>query len=277
MKRILPLVLLAASMIQANPAKIVLTFDIDGEVNYGQKLTAPELCDLLCKMISEKENIDLSSNQELNQFVSNLNKNCNGYSNLLRKITDKIQELGLGDYRKYEFAIIEQATYPKPIPYMIQTMKELKQKGYTIIGATNHDIYQHMAYRKNMRDQGVDLNEVFDAVLAVRVNHEEPKEGEPYYKLYDNENLYIASDVQAFKPHKGFFDALWALCKQENPSAERMIFTDDRLPNVKGARALGIPAFHFFVPPGVTEETDRAQVITVVENWKQAIAQEVVN
>lgn len=63
------------------------------------------------------------------------------------------------------------------------------------------------------------------------------------FALFDG--AVISYELLMLKPERGIYEAL---LKRFSLEADRLLFIDDLLPNVEGARACGISAFHYAAP-----------------------------
>ena len=270
------IMLVPAISASPNPKSTIIVMDMDDVMSIKQKPGAMDFIGLSRIVLQHPWVLTALANiGALQQEGNEIGKQVNGAGNTVHAMLEKLKEQGYGDFSDYEYEILERATKPKPIQAMIEAMKELKRQGYILIGATNHDWKQELAYRAKMRKQGVDPNELFDAVLVTRVNNVPTIKGEKassFYKPVVDENMYSATLQRAYKPLNTYFAALKKLvhhiAQQKGVSADKIIFTDDKLENVDAAKAMGIEAIHFDLPGGSARKTSPEDLQKTIKNWK---------
>ncbi len=197
-------------------------------------------------------------------------KKTNGTANIVHAELEELQKEGYGDLSKYEDRAIECSLKPKPIMPMIENIRRLKKQGYTVVGATNQDHKQHQAYRKKMKGHGIDMKELFHAILTTRVHHETviPTDNS-FYPLEESDTIYVTRDVEAYKPRVKYFQALKDLVTSINPKVKTIIHTDDKAEYSQGAQQAQVEFVHFQYPTNKeTFEDDLPQTIIM---WKESL------
>lgn len=102
----------------------------------------------------------------------------------------------------------------RPYDYSLPMIEELKKRGYKVFLLTNYPT----ALYKACIDEG----------------------RFPFYHLIDGE--VVSSHINCMKPNRPIFEEI---IKKYNLKADECLFTDDRIVNVEGAKAVGIDAFVF--------------------------------
>ena len=206
----------------------------------------------------------------MSQYVTEIQKTVNGGSNVVHEIIGYLKNNGYGDLSCYEPEIIERSQKPYPVTRMIDDIKKLKAAGYSVIGATNQDYMQHQAYRRYMKDvHGIDLNTLFDAVLTTCVYHAAQPAGDDLcYRLNATDNIYVARNREAYKPHSSYFTVVQELAKKVEPTSTRVIHTDDRKENIDAAEQAGIEGIHFNLPGESVRKTTPADLDNSINAWE---------
>lgn len=225
----------------------------------------------------------LTKLSELQQEGSQVGQNINGTSNVVHTMLGKLKERGYGDFSYYEDEIIAASTKPKPIDQMVEAVRTLKKKGYIVIGATNQDWKQHAAYRQKMKQQGVDLNQLFDAVVTTAVNYGNVSQAARkggFYNPVINENIYAATAQDVYKPHAGYYTLVKRvadyIAETKHVPVKRIVFTDDNVKNIEGATQAHIQAVHFDLPGGSARKTSPQDLQNTINKWKQDLRQHLI-
>lgn len=260
---------------------IVLSFDIDDVVSSKRKIGGKEYLSLVGVFFRHPALLKLMRPANFRKVKREINKaseEINGSSNIIHVIVRILKEQGYGDLSDYEKQIVERAIKPSPIISMVEAIKQLKQQGYKVVGATNQDYKQYLTYRKKMKEwYNIDMNELFDAVLTTQVNHEQrTDENNTYYaRLNSSENVYVALDIDAFKPHKKYFQALEQLVREKIlPQVSEILHTDDSEENVVGAKKINtIKAVRFTLPASSALKTKPKDLQRTIQKWKKDLEQ----
>jgi len=271
------------SSLQSNSEKTVIAIDMDDVMSIKQK---PGFMDFigLIKIVFRNPRVltAFMHIKDIKKDGEKVSQELNGASNVVHAVLEKLKKDGYGDFSSYEDDIIERSTKPKPIASMVAAVEFLKAQGYLVIGATNHDWKQHLAYRKKMSQQGVDLNDLFDAVLVTRVNDIPVETGgqdqySSFYKPIKNQNMYAAIAQSAYKPRDSYYTTLKKVAEevanQKGLSVNNIIFTDDKKENVVAAKNNGINAIHFDLPGGSARKTSSEDLQKTVDSWKAQLAE----
>lgn len=154
-----------------------------------------------------------------------------------------LKDNNYGDFFDYQDTIIDIGMNPGPIDEVIQQIKELKQQGHILIGATNQDYAANCIYRKKLQQQGADLDELFEVILTRYAPETEIKNQQ--YNVHNNVHM---ADKGIQKPDKRYFDKLKKLAHdlEKNPSEFYLI--DDADENIEGAKKAGFHGIHFELP-----------------------------
>lgn len=206
-------------------------------------------------------------------YARDLEARVNGASNVVHEmITYLKQYANLSDY---EDEILHTSQKPYPIKEMVAHITRLKQEGHPLIAATNEDWKQYTICAAKMREQGVDFDQLFDAILTTRVKHVDPPEGDgAFYKLHPNnakDRIYVVRNHEVYKPHTAYFEIAQALSKQVAPASRWSIHTDDKQENVEGARNAGIEGIWFKLPGGKVDDTSDTDLVGTIQQWVSAI------
>ena len=269
----------AAEKEVASPKNTVIAFDMDDVMSIKQK---PGFTDFigLTRIVVKNPRVllALAHIKELAREGSELGKTMNGAGNIVHAMLSKLADRGYGDFSPYEDEILMRSIKPQPMDAMVTAVKELKRQGYSVIGATNHDWRQHSAYRTKMRAHGVDLNELFDAVVVTRVqtDHDMP-ETTSWYQPCADENMYAAVDTNAYKPYEAYYsvlkDVAHHVAHQKGVAVDRIIFTDDKKENVIAASDAEITALHFDLLGGSARKTTPEDRQATIATWKQQLGE----
>ncbi|MCA9770700.1 hypothetical protein KC460_05005 [Candidatus Dependentiae bacterium] len=255
---------------------VIFAFDMDDVMSISKKVGFIDFIGMLRIVFHHPSILSALINiKKIQKDGVTISKEVNGSTNVIYTLLNKLKEDGYGDLRDYADEIMNRSMKRKPIQQMVDAAKSLKDQGYVLIGATNQDWKQHLAYREQMRKHGVDLNEIFDAVLVTRVNHiqvpEDQKE-KSFFIPVEYENMYAAIDKNAYKPHKEYYEILKDLTKyiasQKGITVDSIIFTDDKKENALGANNNGINGIHFELAGGSARKTSPEDLQKTVNNWK---------
>jgi hypothetical protein len=207
-----------------------------------------------------------------------VSQELNGSANVIHTVLEKLKGDGYGDFSDYADEILECATKPEPIKEMVDVIRDLKKQGYIIVGATNHDWKQELAYRKKMRHQGVDSNELFDAVVVTRVNHipvPDSEQGAAFYRPVENENMYSVIQQNVYKPKDSYYQVLKQvashIASKKGVIVKNIIFTDDKKENTDAAKKAAIESIHFDLSGGSARKTSAEDLQKTVANWKDQL------
>lgn len=272
---------------EVQPKSTVIVIDMDDVMSIRQKPGLMDFADLCCKLTLQQPCTVLTALQAACMHIcqkgwdvpNELKKltELNGAGNVVHAILKGLNELGWGDFTTHEYDILERSIKPKPIHEMVNAIKTLKEKGHILIGATNHDWRQEIVYRKKMRGQGVDPNELFDAVLVTRVNHICPEgvDYESFYQPFLPENMYVAKQKDAYKPHDSYFrtlsDVVSYIARKKGIIVEKTIFTDDKKENADAAKKAHLDAIHFDLSGGSARKTSPEDLQKTITEWKGAL------
>lgn len=270
-----------SSFSQIKPKSTVIAMDMDDVLSIKQKPGVMDFIGLSRIVFRHPWILAVLMNMgELHKEGIEIGQKLNGAGNTVHAVVEKLKERGYGDFSGYEDEILERAIKPKPIQAMVDAMKNLKKQGYILIGATSHDWKQDLAYRKKMREQGADLNDLFDAVVVARVNHIPTVKGEKasfFYKPVTNENMYSATLQKAYKPRKPYYTTLKKVAKhiadQKGVLVDKIIFTDDKQENIDAAKEVGLETIHFDLPSGSARKTSPEDLQKTVDSWKKQLNQ----
>jgi hypothetical protein len=258
---------------------IVLSFDIDDVISGKEKVGLWDYASLVPYLIYNHPKILLAfwpqNYKQIRQEAAVISKSTNGAFNIVHKVIQWINRQGYGDLSGYEVEIVERSQKPYPVQRMINNIQELKKNGFVVVGATNQDYMQHQAYRKFFKNTyNIDLNVLFDAVLTTRVEHVAPPSGEDAsYRLQPLENIYAARNINDFKPHAGYFQALKHMIAKLVPYSKKIIHSDDKQENVQAAQQAGLHAIHFNLPTGSIRKSTPAQIAAAIDSWKGSLAE----
>ncbi len=198
-----------------------------------------------------------------------------GTSNIIYTLAQELKGEGYADLTPYVEEMTAITVKPKPIWKTINHLKELKQQGYTIIGATNQDYYQHKAFREKMEAQGVKLSEIFDATVVAHTILKAKELQKTNALAQELEpGIFMPTSTQGHKIHTDYFKALKTVAQKYAPRANNFVHTDDKLENVKTARR--VPGFansvHFKLPEKSARHCSQAQLDATIAQWKSDVS-----
>jgi HAD superfamily hydrolase (TIGR01509 family) len=156
-----------------------------------------------------------------------------------------LKDNNYGNFFDFKKTILDIGMSPGPIDDVIQLIRELKAQGHILIGATNQDYAANYIYRKKLRKQGINLDELFDAILTCYSPENEVINSD----RYQNPHVFMANQGVR-KPNKQYFQKL----KELKPICEFCEFylIDDAEENVEGAKKAGFHGIHFKLPRNLT-------------------------
>ena len=258
----------------------VISFDIDDVVSGKEKVGLNDYISLVSRIVFFHPMLITALRpqnfKDIRAMSAEIQKSTNGAANIIHALIKKLNDKGYGDLSYYEGELIARSQKPYPVPAMIEIIKKLRAQGYTIIGATNQDYMQHMAYRAHIKSKHqIDFNELFDAVLTTRVNHIKPptvsdvpcRWSDLPYKLNEIDNIYVVHDREAYKPRAAYFKAEKWLAKKLLPGVKTIIHTDDKQNNIDGANAEGLVGIHFNLPDGNVRKSTPENLIRAIKAW----------
>lgn len=262
--------------------KIVISFDLDDVMSAKGKVGAWDYSGLSRVIFSNPVILSAFWHfSEISEQGKETASGMNGTSNVVHAMIAKLKEQGYGDLSPYEDEIIQLSIKPTPIKDMVDIVNAYKEAGYEVIGGTNQDVEQYYnGYRPKMLAQGVDMDTLFDAVLTTPVNHKLPadaaKEKIMRYKTGEStlsKNVYVTTEVDAFKPSPKYFLAVQALAKRVSPQVTRVIHIDDNEDNYKGVLAtrgpLRMDGVHFKLEAGSARKSKPEQLKRTIDGFKK--------
>ncbi len=256
----------------------VLTVDFDDVVSIKQKVGFQDYATLLPRILFWHPTI-LTALLNFNKIQAQgdeIGRTVDGASNIIHEMVQKLKEDGYPDLSYYESEIVDRSVNPKPLSDVIAFLKDLKKKGYVLIGATNQDYMQNKSYRNKMKDQGQDLHDLFDAIVVTRVNHLNEVNGkpvdeqEPFTQVEDM--IYMVNSPAGVKPQEGYYEALKKVGQKLNPDAKRFIHVDDTKGHIEGAKKVDdFEAIHFNLPAGSARKSTPEQLANALEGYKKGL------
>lgn len=196
-----------------------------------------------------------------------------GTSNVIYALAQELKKEGYADLTNYVEEMTAITLKPKPIWSTINYIKELKQRGEVVIGATNQDYIQNKYFRKRMEEQGVNFDELFDGIVtshSVVKAKDMPKTNNFYHELEDG--IFMPTSPKGHKPNAAYYKAVKAVAKKFAANATTVIFTDDKEENIIGAKKSGLKAVHFDLPEGKSaRRCTPEQIAATFAMWKSAI------
>lgn len=199
-----------------------------------------------------------------------------GASNVIHQVVQKLKNEGHIDLSYYEPELIARTSNPKPNYKMVHFLQALKKKGYLLLGATNQDYIQDKTYRERMKEQGVNLDELFDGIVVTRVNHLNEINGKPvddtkpYTEVEDG--VYMINSPDAVKPNTAYYEVVKQVGKKLNPNAELFIHVDDKKENIDGVeKVAAFKGIHFELPAGSARKSTPRQLARALDRYKQEL------
>jgi len=278
MKRVISFVLLlfivqSGSAVQPD----VLTVDFDDVISIRQKPGIADFATLIARVAFWHPSF-LSAFLNFNALElegRRVASTVDGAANIIHRLLRNLHEQGYPDLSYYESDIIERSINPKPLDSVIDFLRALKGMGYTLVGATNQDYLQNKVYRKKMKDQGVDLDALFDGIVTTRVHHldrpngKEVQEDAPYTEL--EKGVYMLTNSKATKPSSLYYQALRRVARKIHPQARRFIHVDDKQENVGGARDVDFEAILFNLPAGTARKSSPAELNRALDGYRKGL------
>lgn len=259
----------------------IISVDFDDVISSRVKVNFKEYASLIPRIVLSHPSILFhlwSWWNTLEKDGREIAQSVNGASNVIHALIQKLKDEGYADLSDYESELIARTSNPKANLAMITLLKALKKQGYTLIGATNQDYLQDITYRKKMKDQGVDLDALFDAIIVTRVNHLNTMNGipiddtKPYTEVEDG--IYMLNDPKAVKPHPSYYEAEKLIAQTIQPDEKLIIHVDDKRENIEGADAVsGVKGIQFYLPSGSARKSSLAELARALEQYKQGLAQ----
>ncbi len=260
----------------------IFTFDCDDVVNIRGKMGLAEFANYLSLIVKvtwyqpHKAAKLMWNWKTIKKRGFELSKHMEGATNIIHALAKELVAQGHADIAPYAEEIISYFVKPKPIWPVINYIKELKKQGYTVIGATNQDYCHNKYFRKRMKEHGVCIDELFDAIVVSHtVTHakEQYHEHELYHEI--EPGIFMPSSRNGHKPHADFYTTVRAVGHKLLPTASLFIHSDDKIENIHGARSVeGFKAVHFNLPPGKSaRKCTAAELQTTFLTWKSEIDQ----
>jgi hypothetical protein len=165
-----------------------------------------------------------------------------------------LESKGFNDISSFREDIIELSVNPQPIADSIQLLKNLKHKGHMLVGATNQDYVSHTYYRKALRQQGIDLDALFDATLTTY----SPSNCTPPFEPFrwhneltswnrllkrvpvDLQRKIFMADQGIEKPLQDYYSVAGGIAASLDSSIHTRYLIDDRKENIDGAQVKNI-------------------------------------
>lgn len=271
-------------MLQAIPhtQKHIYTFDCDDVVNIRGKIGFKEIANYMSLILKitwhqpHKAAKLLWNWKAIKKRGYEIAKYTEGATNIIHILSKELVAKGHADLAPHTEEIISYFVKPRPIWHIINYIKELKKQGYTVIGATNQDCFHNKYFRKRMQEQGVCIEELFDAIVVSHtITH--AKERYHEHELYHEVEpcIFMPTSRNGHKPHADFYKAVKAVGHKLVPTASLFIHSDDKIANIQGADAVeNFKAVHFKLPPGKSaRKCTTAELEATFLAWKSDIEQ----
>ncbi len=266
----------------AHTQKQIFTFDCDDVVNIRGKMGFSEIASYMSLIVKvtwhqpHKAAKLLWNWRAIKKRGHEISEHMQGATNIIHALSKELVAQRHADIAPYTEEIISYFVKPKPIWQVINYIKELKKQGYTIIGATNQDYCHNKYFRKRMQEQGVCIEELFDAIVVshtVAQAKERYHEHEIYHEV--EPGVFMPSSRNGHKPHEDFYKAVKAVGHKLVPTASLFIHSDDKLENIHGAHSVeGFQAIHFKLPQGKSaRKCTAAELEATYLAWKSDIDQ----
>lgn len=148
-----------------------------------------------------------------------------------------LYDQGYADLRAQVYEIVDISINPVIIKPMLALVKKLKKDGYIVVAATAQDGLNHVVYRQKLKQQGIDLDILFDTTLTSfacwpALGNLTEKAGESllYVKKF---NFYMIDTYCINKPNISYFQLLYSLLNALYSSVENIVFIDDKYENIE--------------------------------------------
>lgn len=264
---------------KAQHAKRVFTFDHDDVINTKEKLGILDYAKFVKVVAKLGWNNPRGALGLLWNWRTIKNRGyevagrVEGTSNVIHTLAQELKADGYADLTDYVEEMTAITLKPKPIWHTINYIKELKERGEVVLGATNQDCIQNKYYRQRMAEQGVDLKELFDGTMtaySVVKAKKLPKTNTLYHEVEDG--VFMPTSPKGHKPHNDYYQAVKAMAKKHASKVETVIHTDDKKENITGAQKAGLIGMLFALPEGKSaRKCTTAEIAATFELWKKNI------
>lgn len=131
---------------------------------------------------------------------------------------------------------------PTPKNDMLKIIQQLKEKGFTVLFATNQDTHQFSLYRKRMHEKGHNLKQLFDGGISTRTHNQKSCAMD-----HNKETTWHVTEY--IKPQQEYFEMFKKLIALHKPDCTKkqcnVIFIDDIKHHAENAKKEGIHGIHF--------------------------------
>lgn len=234
-----------------NKKPIAVCFDFDDVITKGYNGNISDFAGLLAKVVFTNPwgAIKAGWNYKVlqkkgKQFAAE--KNASTHSVIDHMIT-YMKKNGYGDFSRYRQKLLDTAIQPQPIQGMIALAQSLKRSGYVVVGATNQSFEDNVLYRKKLRQKGVHLEKLFDAIVTTYADVPQARFGlkkDTYTQMSDK---IVMANEGIKKPDVRYYHVVQSVIKQLWP-VDKFYFIDDRDENIKGANLAGMHGIQFALP-----------------------------
>lgn len=158
-----------------------------------------------------------------------------------RQTLQWLMEHGYGDFRHELVQFLKFAINPQPIQSMLTLAKKFRQEGYIMVAATAQDGLNHLIYRRKLKQQGIDLDTLFDVTFTSYSEyvaaHCKRQPVLDHIEYVTSDNFYTINTRDINKPDVHYFELLASLLMQKY-GVHPLVFIDDKKENVDAFDAM---------------------------------------
>lgn len=161
------------------------------------------------------------------------------------RMLNYLKKEGFGDFSDSRDILVKLGTQPQPINEMIDILKQLKKERHILIGATNQPCNQNKIYSQRLKEQNIDLNKLFDAILTTA-----PESDINQVDIENYHKKIVMAPKKTFKPDLLYYEILQSIALQYGIDCKKSncFFIDDVEKNIIAAQKSGLLGIHFPKP-----------------------------
>ena len=149
-----------------NQSKPAIFVDLDGVITKSLGPSSKTRINLLLCVFNNASSEPYSIQKHFQEKNTEMAKLAT-YHEDIEETIQYLKVHNYGDFTDCKTIIMDILVRPEPIMEVIEQLIQLKQQGHILIGATNQDYTQNIIYQEKLKQQGIDLDELFDAILTV--------------------------------------------------------------------------------------------------------------
>lgn len=152
---------------------------------------------------------------EIKKMGMQIAQNTTGNGNIVHGLARQLKAKGYGDIASLEEDIIKLTVLDEPIADNIEVLKKLKRLGIKLVAATDQDALQYKFYKQRMARKGVDLDQLFDAVIT-------------YKSFRDIEQSDRCAIIDVGKSESGYLSVVQNLLRSKlNLDGKKIVYVDN--------------------------------------------------